>query len=470
MNADKPKLLIPVELQVRELEPKLLLACVAAKRGFSVLVGPRREMHFYIPSFPKSIYLSKSITSGSEHVFENLCRLGHKIAVWDEEALVSLPPDIYYNHRLSSVALRYVSQMFAWGHENAKLWMNYPKLPADIPIHITGNPRGDLLRPELREFYAKDTEQLRETYGNFILINTNFNSVNAFYADMGLLNPSNNSEEEHTLSRRSRSMGLSLEYASGFYHYKRGIFKDFQQLIPDLEAFFPKNTIIVRPHPAENQEIYHKIAEKCERVRVINKGNVVPWLLAAKILIHNGCTTGVEAYALGTPAIAYRARVHEQYDRDFHQLPNDLSHECFSFEELQATIGKILVGKLGVVNGGKSKRLFDHHLSAQEGPFASERIMDVLVKLLEDESEVPGPALEDRLRSWVWATRRRLKKRIRGHLPNMSHNRPAFLRHRYPEISIENISQRISQFQQLLGHQKELKIQKVANHFFEIRK
>jgi hypothetical protein len=52
----------------------------------------------------------------------------------------------------------------------------------------------------------------------------------------------------------------------------------------------------------------------------------------------------------------------------------------------------------------------------------------------------------------------------------MSHNRPAFLRHRYPEISIENISQRISQFQQLLGHQKELKIQKVANHFFEIRK
>jgi hypothetical protein len=32
MNATKPPLLIPVELQVRELEPNLPLGCVTAKR------------------------------------------------------------------------------------------------------------------------------------------------------------------------------------------------------------------------------------------------------------------------------------------------------------------------------------------------------------------------------------------------------------------------------------------------------
>ena len=34
MNTRKNLLLIPVENQVRELDPKLLLACIAAQRGF----------------------------------------------------------------------------------------------------------------------------------------------------------------------------------------------------------------------------------------------------------------------------------------------------------------------------------------------------------------------------------------------------------------------------------------------------
>jgi hypothetical protein len=34
MKTNKPTLLIPVEIQTRELGPKLLLACVAARRGF----------------------------------------------------------------------------------------------------------------------------------------------------------------------------------------------------------------------------------------------------------------------------------------------------------------------------------------------------------------------------------------------------------------------------------------------------
>ena len=35
------------------------------------------------------------------------------------------------------------------------------------------------------------------------------------------------------------------------------------------------------------------------------EGNVVPWLLACSMLIHNGCTTAVEGYILKRPVIAY---------------------------------------------------------------------------------------------------------------------------------------------------------------------
>jgi len=46
MMTDKVPLLIPVENQVRELDPKLLLACIAAQRGFSSIIGLHREIDF----------------------------------------------------------------------------------------------------------------------------------------------------------------------------------------------------------------------------------------------------------------------------------------------------------------------------------------------------------------------------------------------------------------------------------------
>jgi surface carbohydrate biosynthesis protein len=82
-SAVKGTLIIPVENQVRELDPKLLLAYVAAKRGFSSILGFRREIH--------GIYLSKSMTAASDLMFQIMRKLGHEIVAWDEEALVHLP-------------------------------------------------------------------------------------------------------------------------------------------------------------------------------------------------------------------------------------------------------------------------------------------------------------------------------------------------------------------------------------------
>ena len=72
MSTDKMLLLIPVENQVRELDPKLLLACIAASRGFSSVIGSRRQMDFRIASFPRGLYLSKSMTVRSIKMFKIL--------------------------------------------------------------------------------------------------------------------------------------------------------------------------------------------------------------------------------------------------------------------------------------------------------------------------------------------------------------------------------------------------------------
>ena len=89
-------LIIPVENQVREFDAKLLLACTAARRGFSALVGSRWEIDNQIASFPRSIYLSKSLTARGGKMFQVLRKIGHEVVAWDEEALVHLPPETFF--------------------------------------------------------------------------------------------------------------------------------------------------------------------------------------------------------------------------------------------------------------------------------------------------------------------------------------------------------------------------------------
>jgi len=194
---------------------------------------------------------------------------------------------------------------------------------------------------------------------------------------------------------------------------------------------------------------------------------VVPWLRSTTALIHNSCTTGVEAYAMGVPAISYRATVNEYYDYGFYRLPNLLSHQCFDFKELRVTLERILAGELGTADGDERKALIDQYLSAKEGPLACERMVDVLEGMMEGRLELPKPPLHNRVAGWSMSSIRTLIKRAKERLP-ASHNRPEFQNHRYPDVSLEKVRARLSRFQQVLGDSKELKVEQISQQFVEI--
>ena len=104
--AQSPSIIIlPVENQVRELDAKLLLACVAAERRFPVLIGSRAYIHFQAASVPRGVYMSKSMKTRSIRMFGILSQLGHEIVAWDEGGLLREPDPVYHRRRLSSVAM-----------------------------------------------------------------------------------------------------------------------------------------------------------------------------------------------------------------------------------------------------------------------------------------------------------------------------------------------------------------------------
>jgi hypothetical protein len=260
---------------------------------------------------------------------------------------------------------------------------------------------------------------------------------------------------------------MSREYAEGLRDHKQAIFEEFQSLIPALHQAFPDYKIIVRPHPTENQEAYQKIATQCERVTVTNAGNVVPWLMATRAIIHNGCTTGVEAYTLGVPAISYRATVNDFYDCGFYRLPNKISYQCFNFDELQQTLQKILAGRLHAANGDERQTLINHYLTAQDGPLACQRMVDILERITQERNDDAKLSMSNRCEQLFVKKCLHLARRIQSKLPG-SHNRPEFQRHRYPGIALEELHTRISRFQQLIGYNQQLKIEQISNVIFRI--
>jgi hypothetical protein len=203
-------------------------------------------------------------------------------------------------------------------------------------------------------------------------------------------------------------------------------------------------------------------------VAVTSEGNVIPWLLAAKTMVHNGCTTGLEAYVLGVPAISYLATFNEYYDYDFQGLPTKLSHQCFNFEELKDSLTRILAGELGTAASEEREALIKYYLAAQDGPLACERIVDILEESGYGRSKPPAKPLRTYAQGWILATLKAMATKLNMRRPGP--NRLAYHNHRFPQISVAEIDQRIARFGKLLNRFGTIHVEQHSKHLFWIRR
>ncbi len=459
MDNAKPRLIVPVENQVRELDAKLLFACVAAERGFAVTLGSRTYVNFAMPFLPRGVFLAKSLRAISGRMFRVVHGLGHDIVAWDEESLVRFSSPEYYDFRYSEETFGHVDRLFAWGEDDAELFRNYRGYTG-VPIHVTGNPRLDMLRPELRGFFDAETRELRDRHGDFILLNTNFPFVNPFVPALHLLRASASGQQ--TVGRTG--LGMSLEFARGYAAHIQTICEHFKQLLPQLSAWFPDHKIVVRPHPSEDHETWRRVAGSLPNIEVLHEGNVVPWLLASRALLHNGCTTAVEAALLDKPALTYQPVTSDCYD---YPLPNALSHRASTPEQVRDGLRAILDGRLGPCSAELKAQVLAHHVAGASGPLAADRVMDVLEAAGYRDTVRPRPAAASYAGAWLHANGRTAVKLFNRLRPKHRNGR-AYHEHRYPEVSSADIEQRLTRFRELLGRFDGVTVARRSRFIFEV--
>ena len=448
----KRSLIIPCETQTRELDAKLLLSCFAAERGFSVIVGSKKQINRRMGSLPRSIYLSKSLTKRNALNYEMLRRMGHTLIAGDEEALVYASPESYLHLKVSDAMLRKVDALVAWGPENARLWRELAGFH-EAPIYITGNPRTDLLRPELRGFLMPDVEEIRRRFGRFVLVNTNFSRVNHYFPGQ-------------SRQRRALQNGTASPLDLGLADHKARLFARFDEMIRSLARAFPDQTIVIRPHPSEQHETWRRTTAGYPNVHVVHEGNVAPWLLASDVLIHNGCTTAIEAYLLGVVSIAYQPVRSKDFD---HDLPNHMSHRAFDVEALIQLVKDQLGGGIGSnpTEDAVKRDLVDRYIAGRTGPLASERLVDALELFENERGDVRRPPLASHLAGRVAARTRGLMQRLEAYIPG-HHNNLVFLRHMFPGVTEADVADRIDRFGELLGRFSAVRSRRLYDDIFEV--
>ena len=460
MTKPRRRLTIPVEIFNREFDAKVLLSCFAAERGFSVIIGEKREIQLNLASLPQSIYIPTNLNSRNSIVVALLAQLGHVVAGADEEAIVYCSPEVYVKEKLGSTVFPHPNFFLAWGPENARIWKSHPQYNG-MPIHVTGNSRLDLLRPELRPYWKAEVEKIQKEFGNVILINTNFGKLNHFRPNKGL--------EKEALKLATVSPSTVDEFELGMARHRQALFHHFQTMVGEVAAAFPNYTILIRPHPSENHETWRQAANGHANVRVQIEGHVIPWLLAADAIIHNSCTTGLEGYVLQRPVFAFQPVISDRFDK---QLPNAVSCQATSCRDLIERISTTLSsGPCIRDNNSEAKnRLVERYLASLYGPFASENIVNTLEKF-DDTFSPPPINWRKVVAAKSHAFGRKLRRRFNAKFRMRDENRVQrydYLNHIFPEITQTHIQERLDRFQNVLSRFQRIQVRTLQTNIFEI--
>ena len=359
-EADRSRtLVIPVETINRELDAKLHLALRAVMRGWKVILGGRANINHFIPQLPPSIYISKGLRVGNKHILRFMEGFGHVPVALDEESLIRQSDEALLM-MLDDETFNRPRLLFAWGQSNADVWRRF-KGYRGTPILEIGNPRMDLLRPELAAYFTHQVQSIRERFGDFVLVSTNFSMVNHFIPEHVRFATATDADAERADALRD-----------GLKAHKKLIFEAFIAAIPDMARAVAPMTLVIRPHPSENPKTWEAAAVGLPNVKVIHDGPIGPWLMAARGLVLNGCTSAVEAGVVGTPALAFRPHVSDQFEVE---LSNRVSRDCRSLPELIVAL-KSLPTK-GPLPEAQLAYLRTH-IASVDGAFSCDRLLDAL--------------------------------------------------------------------------------------------
>ena len=333
----------PIEIIKRELDYKMLLACLILEKNQEAIIGQHDRIEKIMLKSNNGIYIGKNImrsirelwVNNDEYsIFNRIKKNNISIVFLDEEGGV-YPGDHnrikdILDYRMDVNLLHSDDLVCAWGDFQSEHYNKRLKTNNNCRILATGHIKFEFTKSNYFGYYKEKSDEYLRKYGSYILIDTHFSLANNVYGISDTFTIRHGYgptiEEKLKLTRYWADHQIKIAY--------------FVTLAKQISVKFPELNIIFRPHPSEDFNYYNSIFSKIDNVFVENEGEVVPWILGAKCLIHDHCTTSIEAHMMKVPVINYSVNSVQEHDS---YLTKMIGTKCNSENEVMNCIKEILI-------------------------------------------------------------------------------------------------------------------------------
>ena len=360
-----------IEIKKREFEAKFFTGLKAALRGHRVLVGyllPLLRNDLLAPG----IFHDKALTPRPKKIasMKAARAAGHHYTSIDEEhGLLRESYELFANLRYSAETIEQASAVMFWGpHDFNYMKKAYPQFAHKF--HMTGNPRADLWRAEFAPVFDVQLPVKKP----YVLFVSNLGSV---FGKTPL-------DEFISQMRNGYFKGPEDELEFWFYKWASAgalMGAEYVRAIRRLALTYPETAIVVRPHPTERPEAWQRLIGNYKNVVIQHEGSIAPVLRGATVMIHNGCTTSMEATKGGIPVLTY-APIDTHNEEHF--FPNQLGGHVGSIEQLVTEVGKYTTGAASRESVADDFKLLSQRLTDTGSETAADTMLAVWESLAAD--------------------------------------------------------------------------------------
>lgn len=425
----KPIVCIGLEVKGREIDPLLFLSTNFLKAGYPVLLGHRSRVWRFLNKDAQDIlpicYIAKEMGN-----IDKFHRPNITIYNLDEEGGAAFT--IGGKCRLAPVQYQqYLKRIFAWGTE----YRNYMIANGGDPkrVIVTGHPKFDLKRLEMNQSQGHSTAiHFPE---KFILVNSNWLT-------------GNHVSGAEAFRKLHLSMGLPIETLDEAIAKDTKTLNRMVSLLKRLAKTFKDHTIVVRPHPVEDASHYNNYFSE-KNILITKRGNSYSWIKRAVAVIHNDCTTGIEAFTMGKPVISYTGP-----ETNMDSMAVQVSQATNDADEVLQLVRNAIAndGRSSLTPEEREKRMakLRRLLANIDGQSASEKIVSTVAQDYASQ-EVPEYTLP-KPKSWIYRTAKKGKRVIQNLKLRFKHDEKKYflkrtLRGKFPGLAMSEVLERLERFQ-----------------------
>jgi surface carbohydrate biosynthesis protein len=322
---DKPHVCLIVDNPLRDLEGLVLLGRQLAARGVRVTLVPMYEQGFDVPALRPDLVLVNYTRPNNADLIKVYKRAGILVGVLDTEGIGGKNADQFAEMVKRAGCTDLVDLYCVWGQAQHAAFLTHGTVPAEL-VRATGCPRYDFCAPPWRAVLPEPS-----IAPGYVLINTNFPTVNPRFSR-------SSSHEEESMVQA----GFSREFARQFIADAGLAYRTVLDTSIKLASHFTEVQFVLRPHPFESLSSYDAFAE-LPNAHVIQSGTSLEWISGARLLIHQNCSTAIEAAMLGVEPVSM-----EWFNTPALRLQaaTGVSREAASEADLIDLVQKRLDGKL----------------------------------------------------------------------------------------------------------------------------